>query len=186
MIGFIASLLVTLGVVADNIVVAGWCGYASQYFKPYKFLLILFLLFTIQLHVFTYGLWIRKHLIWNNHDNEKWISLILMFSMALMMLLELRGKNIPRKLIFSLDDFISISLLTAIYPFILGIALQKLCEPKIIFIVLISSITISLIFGWFIGKTKKLFTKYCIRIANYFGIIVMFIGIILFLNLIQH
>jgi len=186
MIVIIATLLVTLGVAAENFIVAGWCGYASQYFKPYKFLLILFLLFTIQLQVFTYGLWIGKHLIWNNHDNEKWISLILMFSMELMMLLELRGKNIPRKLIFSLDDFIFISLLTAIYPFVLGIALQNLCEPKILFIVIISSIIISLIFGWFIGKTKKLFNKYCIRIANYFGIIVVFIGIILFLNLIQH
>jgi len=182
MIELLATVLVTLGVATDNIVVSGWCGYFSKYSKPHKMMLILFLLFTIQLQVFTYGLWIGKHLFSNNRETGKWISLVMIFSMAIMMLFELRKKNIPQEIIITLNSFIPISVLTAINVLVLGIALQNLSNQYILFYILIPSIIISMISGWFIGKTKSVFKDKHIRIASFTGIILMLTGLILFLT----
>ena len=166
---------------SNNIAVAGWCGYVSQYSKSYKLLLILVLLFTIQLQVFTYGLWLGKLLFSNNRETGKWISLVMIFSMAIMMLFELRKKNIPQEIIITLNSFIPISVLTAINVLVLGIALQNLSNQYILFYILIPSIIISMISGWFIGKTKSVFKDKHIRIASFIGIIMMLTGLILFL-----
>ena len=147
MIELLATVLVTLGVATDNIVVSGWCGYFSKYSKPHKMMLILFLLFTIQLQVFTYGLWIGKHLFSNNRETGKWISLVMIFSIAIMMLIKLRGKIIPQNVILSLNDFIAITLSESFYVLLLGIALQNLSNQYILFYILIPSIIISMISG---------------------------------------
>ncbi|MCV9928638.1 hypothetical protein OIU83_13295 [Flavobacterium sp. LS1R49] len=176
----IAVILITLGITADNLVLSKMSLNTILFMKSRKAILLLIVLFTIQLQVLKYGDWCARLLTSGTKNQDKWIALIMLFSVAIKMLQEFKLKIIRNnKIHLELDDFLNISFATSMYVFVLGFAFRLLdIDEPIIYKTVIPCLLFPLLMGWFI---KRFNTDKAIWLTKALAILMIFTGVSIFL-----
>ncbi|WP_343617148.1 hypothetical protein [Flavobacterium sp.] len=176
----IAVLLISLGITADNLLLSKMSVNTIAFTKSKKAVLLLFVLFTIQLQVIKYGYWTAALVTSSIKNQDKWIALTMLFSIAVKMIHEFKIKIIRNhKTFLDLDDFLNIALASSAYLFVLGFALSLLkIEPFSICETVIPCLLFFLSIGWPLKYFNSVKAIHLIKIS---AIVMIFSGVIIFL-----
>lgn len=176
----IAVLLITLGITADNLLLSKMSVNTIAFTKSKKAVLLPIVLFTIQLQVIKYGYWTASLVTSSIKNQDKWLAITMLFSIAVKMIQELKIKVIRNHKTFpDLDDFLNIALASSIYLFVLGFALSLLkIEPLTIYKTVIPCLLFFLLIGWSLKYFNSVKVIQLIKIS---AIVMIFSGVIIFL-----
>lgn len=176
----IAVLLISLGIAADNILLSKMSVNTIPFVKSTKTILLQIVLFTIQLQVLKYGDWFATTVSNSTKNQNKWIALIMLFSIVINMIREFKFKVITnRKTYPELNDFLHIAFATSTYVFVLGFALRLLnIDQLTVYKIVIPCLLFYLLIGW---PIKNLNSAKAVRITKILAIVMMFTGITIFL-----
>ncbi len=176
----IAVLLITLGITADNLLLSKMSINTIAFTKSKKAVLLQLVLFTIQLQVIKYGYWTAALVTSSIKNQDKWLALTMLFSIAVKMIQELKIKEIRHHKTFpDLDDFLNIALASSVYLFVLGFALSLLkIEPLTIYKTVIPCLLFFLSIGW---SLKYFNSVKAIQLIKITAIVMIFAGVIIFL-----
>ena len=176
----IAVLSLCLGAASDNLLLSSMSGNTAQLVKSNKWFFLLLLLLIVQLQVLMLGDWVAQLITKNQQEVRKWISLGMMFSMAIKMTQELKIKNVmQQKIPFGLNSFLNITLASSIYIFVLGFVLHCLkIDDKTVCATAIPSLFLMMIIGWLAGHFNLHKTIAVVRVLAIFMILT---GVIIFL-----
>lgn len=176
----IAVLLITLGITADNLLLSKMSVNTIAFTKSKKAVLLQLVLFTIQLQVIKYGYWTAALVTSSIKNQDKWLALTMLFSIAVKMIQEFKIKVIRNHKTFpDLDDFLNIALASSVYLFVLGFALSLL---KIESLTIYKTVIPCLLFFLLIGWSLKYFNSVkAIQLIKISAIVMIFSGVIIFL-----
>lgn len=176
---YIAVFLITLGITADNLVLSKMSVNTIPFLKSGRALILQILLFVIQLLVLKYGNWFAV-LLSTTEYQDKWIALLVLFSIAIKMVQEFNFKIIRNnKINLELDDFSTIAFATSIYVFVMGFAFRFLgIAETTTYVTVIPCLLLSLSLGW---SVKSFSTDKAIRLTKTLAILMVFAGTTIFL-----
>lgn len=176
----IAVLLITLGITADNLLLSKMSVNTIAFTKSKKALMLQAALFTIQLQVIKYGYWTATLVTSSIKNQDKWLALTMLFSIAVKMIQEFKIKVIRNHKTFpDLDDFLNIALASSVYLFVLGFALSLL---KIEVFTIYKTVIPCLLFFLSIGWSLQFFNSVkAIQATKITAIVMIFTGVIIFL-----
>jgi putative Mn2+ efflux pump MntP len=177
---YIAVLLITLGITADNLLLSKMSVYTIAFTKSKKALMLQVILFTIHLQVIKYGYWTAGLVTSRIKNQDKWLALTMLFSVAIKMIQEFKIKEIRNHKAFpDLGDFLNIALASSVYLFVLGFAFSLLkIEPLSTY----KTVIPCLLFVLSIGLSLKHFNFLkAIQFIKITAIIMIFTGVIIFL-----
>lgn len=162
------TVFLSIGVASDNLLLSGMSGNTAHVLKTKNWLLMLFMLFTIQLQVLLYGNWLAKLALTDLGPPTKWMALGLLFATLLKMIQEVKIKNfLQQKIPLGLNGFLQISLATSVYVFVLGFSLRGLqIDDAIVYLTVIPCLSALLAAGWFAGKFQWHKAVYAVRIVS--------------------
>lgn len=177
---YIAIILIALGIAADNLVLSKMTVNTIAFTKSGKALLLQIVLFTIQLQVLKYGYWFAALQSGNLKNDNKWIALLMLASIALKMIQEFKSKTIyNNKNDPDLDDFLNLAFATSIYVFVLGFALHFLdIDQSTIYKTVIPCLLFFLSIGW---SVKNFNSGKVIQLIKIIAITMIFTGVLIFL-----
>lgn len=175
-------MLVTIGIAADNLVVAGLSGNGFSMVRHHKWVFILLLLFIIQNEMLILG---NETAIWTQsmmNGQQQWIAIGILMSMGLKMLQEsFSGNKEIRSGSFAANNFLLLGFSTSIYVFAFGCAVHWLKindrESRISILILISMFLVG---GLFLGRHH--YDKLLKRIHTMSVLLVLTGAVILFIE----
>lgn len=176
----IAVLLITLGITADNLLLSKMSINTIAFTKSKKAVLLQIVLFSIQLQIIKYGYWTAALVTSSIKNQDKWLALTMLFSIAIKMIQEFKIKEIRHhKTFLDLDYFLNIALASSVYLFVLGFALSLL---KIEQLTIYKTVIPCLLFFLSIGWSLKYFNSVkAIQFIKITAIVMIFAGVIIFL-----